>query len=119
MGLNLFRDVVILSEDQPVKSNLISTLWSMILKERNGELIDRSVMKAVVEMLVELNSGTEGSFPIYEDIFEIVLLEKSKSFYEQEAQIYLEQSNAIDYLKQVRYIYILEIFLNLFLWGFL
>ena len=58
LGLDLFRDVVVTADE--LKGRLLHTLLSMIEKERIGEAVNRSLLKSITQMLVDLGCVWEG-----------------------------------------------------------
>ena len=61
LGLQIFRDNI--ARHTQVKDRLRELLLENIQKEREGQLIDRSLMKSTLSMLVDL--GIEGT-AVYE-----------------------------------------------------
>jgi len=61
MGLQIFRDTI--ARHERVKDRLKNLLLDNIRREREGELIDRILMKGTLAMLVEL--GVDGT-SVYE-----------------------------------------------------
>lgn len=61
MGLQIFRDTI--ARHPQVKDRLRNLLLDNILCERQGQLIDRSLLKSTLGMLVDL--GIEGT-AVYE-----------------------------------------------------
>lgn len=56
VGLMLFRDTVARAPE--IKRRLLDLLLNEVARERNGEVVDRSVIKSATTMLVELGCGT-------------------------------------------------------------
>ncbi|KAF0523985.1 Cullin-domain-containing protein [Gigaspora margarita] len=50
LGKELFRDIIF----QPIKYFILDTILRQIFLEREGEIIDRSIIKAIMDMLLEL-----------------------------------------------------------------
>ena len=95
LGLQIFRTTIVYH--QGVRDRLRECLLNNISDERNGQLIDRGLMKVILSMLVDLN--VDGS-KVYEEEFEGPFLEQSKIFYRQESQIFLSQNTCSDYIKK-------------------
>ena len=67
-------------------------------RERNGEVIDRVLMKNCLSMLVEVNvSSTE----VYVEDFERDFLVETRNFYQKESQEFMNQNTVPDYLRKV------------------
>ncbi|WJX65599.1 Cullin-3A [Trifolium repens] len=92
LGLNLWRDVVIHSNK--TQSRLLDTLIDLVLKERNGEVINRGLMRNLIKMLMDLGLS------VYQNDFEKHFIEVSKDFYCGESQKFIESCNCGDYLKK-------------------
>ncbi|KAL0014086.1 hypothetical protein SO802_001155 [Lithocarpus litseifolius] len=92
LGLNLWRDVVIHSSKTQIR--LQDTLLELVHRERNGEVINRGLMRSIIKMLMDL-----GSF-VYQEDFEQHFLEVSANFYGLESQQYIESCDCGDYLKK-------------------
>lgn len=67
-----------------VRDRLSRILLSWIQRERSGEMIDRSIFKNMVQMLVDLGLGSRG---VYEGEFETKFIEASTKFYTSESQL--------------------------------
>ncbi|KAI9106100.1 Cullin [Phlyctochytrium arcticum] len=105
MGLMLFRDEIIRTKSHPIHQNLMDTILYRIRLERDGEVIDRSSLKSVIDMLGGLNdsignarSGTEKT--VYEIDFETRFLETTREFYKLEVQNNLRTCDASEYLRK-------------------
>eukprot|EP00743_Colponemidia_sp_Colp-15_P004129 GILK01004457.1.p1 GENE.GILK01004457.1~~GILK01004457.1.p1 ORF type:complete len:721 (-),score=162.74 GILK01004457.1:108-2270(-) len=91
MGLQLFRQH--LSRYADVEKKIITGLLSLIQRERNGEAIDRLLVKSLLRMCSALQ--------IYSDSFEKPFLEETNSFYAAEGVRILQQTDVSEYLKHV------------------
>ncbi|KAI4346420.1 hypothetical protein L6164_007317 [Bauhinia variegata] len=92
LGLNLWRDVVIHSSK--TQARLQHTLLELMLRERNGEVINRGLMRNIIKMLMDLGLS------VYQDDFEKHFLEVSANFYQLESQKLIETCDCGDYLKK-------------------
>ncbi|KAK7266369.1 hypothetical protein RIF29_19013 [Crotalaria pallida] len=92
LGLNLWRDVVIHSSN--TQTRLLDTLLELVLTERNGGVINRSLMRNVIKMLMELGLS------VYQEDFEKHFLRVSGTFYCFESQKFIESCDCGDYLKK-------------------
>ncbi|KAJ3164196.1 Cullin-3 [Geranomyces variabilis] len=105
LGLDIFRDVVARSTTYPIGKHLVDALLYQIRLERDGEIIDRLVVKHVIDMLSALTAttvlprlGTEAT--VYDVDFETKFLETSAAFYQMEGQTYIRECDATEYLKK-------------------
>lgn len=92
LGLNLWRDHIVRAPK--IKDRLQEILLDLVHKERTGEVINRSLMRSVVKMYVDLGAN------VYQEDFEKHFLDAASDFYRIESQQYLETSDCADYLKK-------------------
>ncbi|DAZ98501.1 TPA: hypothetical protein N0F65_004938 [Lagenidium giganteum] len=92
-GIYIFRDAI--ARNPNVRERLRAVLLRNIEMDRQGELIDRGLMKSILRMLVDL--GVHSNV-VYEDDFETFFLERTLEFYRAEAQTTLDQSTCPEYL---------------------
>ena len=80
LGLILFRDHVV--RYGCIRDHLKSTLLSMVMKERRGEVIDRLAVRNACQMLISLGieQSPDGRH-VYEEDFERPFLQQSAEFY--------------------------------------
>uniref|UniRef100_A0A8C5U8E9 Cullin-4B n=1 Tax=Malurus cyaneus samueli TaxID=2593467 RepID=A0A8C5U8E9_9PASS len=81
MGLELFRTHII--SDQKVQNKTIDGILLLIERERNGEAIDRSLLRSLLSMLSDLQ--------IYQDSFEHRFLEETNRLYAAEGQRLMQE----------------------------
>ncbi|MEE6496942.1 hypothetical protein FKM82_002537 [Ascaphus truei] len=91
MGLELFRTHII--SDQKVQNKTIHGILLLIERERNGEAIDRSLLRSLLSMLSDLQ--------IYQDCFEHKFLEETNHLYAAEGQRLMQQREVPQYLHHV------------------
>eukprot|EP01101_Sappina_pedata_P006463 TRINITY_DN3204_c0_g1_i1.p1 TRINITY_DN3204_c0_g1~~TRINITY_DN3204_c0_g1_i1.p1 ORF type:complete len:755 (-),score=227.71 TRINITY_DN3204_c0_g1_i1:56-2320(-) len=96
LGLVRFRDIV--ARNPKIKERLLKLVLDMIHKERTGEVINRSLLKNITQMLVELGVNSRA---VYEEDFERPFLESSTKFYRMESQEFLASNACNDYLIKV------------------
>lgn len=95
LGLVLFRDIVVRHER--IRDHLRETLLSMVMKERNGEVIDRIALKNACQMLMILGIQNRA---VYQEDFERPFLAQSSEFYNVESQMLLAENSASIYIKK-------------------
>lgn len=81
MGLELFRAHII--SDQKVQTKTIEGILLLIERERNGEAIDRTLLRSLLSMLSDLQ--------IYQDSFEQRFLEETNRLYAAEGQKLMQE----------------------------
>ncbi|KAK2904348.1 hypothetical protein Q8A73_011005 [Channa argus] len=91
MGLELFRSYII--SDLKVQSKTIDGILLLIERERNGEAIDRSLLRSLLSMLSDLQ--------IYQDSFEHRFLEETNRLYSAEGQRLMQEREVPEYLHHV------------------
>uniref|UniRef100_A0A8C6K9U7 Cullin 4B n=1 Tax=Nothobranchius furzeri TaxID=105023 RepID=A0A8C6K9U7_NOTFU len=91
MGLELFRFYII--SDLKVQSKTIDGILLLIERERNGEAIDRSLLRSLLSMLSDLQ--------IYQDSFELRFLEETNRLYAAEGQRLMQEREMPEYLHHV------------------
>ena len=93
MAIEIFRSNLIYHPN--IRNRLRTILLENIELERNGMLIDRSIMKSILTMLEEVS--TDG-MNIYEAEFEQHFIDATKEYYHQESQEFLSQNSCPSYL---------------------
>ncbi|WFC99257.1 hypothetical protein MYAM1_002001 [Malassezia yamatoensis] len=104
LGLDLFRDTIVLSQRVPaVFANLITTFLRQIYCERQGASVERRTLKSTTDMLLTLTCLTLQStrVTVYQRDFEPILLITSAEYYQAESLRLLESKQATYYLQQV------------------
>ncbi|KAH7292948.1 hypothetical protein KP509_28G004800 [Ceratopteris richardii] len=91
VGLICFRDLVY----QEVKHNAKEAVIVLIDKEREGEQIDRALLKNVLWIFVEIGMG---AMDAYESDFEAALLEDTAGYYRRKASSWIEEDSCPDYM---------------------
>ncbi|MBN3297442.1 CUL4B protein, partial [Amia calva] len=96
MGLELFRFYII--SDQKVQNKTIDGILLLIERERNGEAIDRSLLRSLLSMLSDLQASI---LEIYQDSFEQRFLEETNRLYAAEGQRLMQEREVPEYLHHV------------------
>uniref|UniRef100_A0A803T753 Cullin-4A n=1 Tax=Anolis carolinensis TaxID=28377 RepID=A0A803T753_ANOCA len=81
MGLELFRSHII--SDKLVQTKTIDGILLLIERERNGEAVDRSLLRSLLSMLSDLQ--------VYKDSFEPRFLEDTNRLYTAEGQRLMQE----------------------------
>lgn len=92
LGLSLWRDNVVRSPK--IKARLLDTLLNLVFRERSGEVINRSLMRNVTKMLMDLGPA------VYQEDFEKPFLEAASGFYKLESQAFIECCDCGNYLRK-------------------
>ncbi|KAG9296630.1 hypothetical protein G9A89_002901 [Geosiphon pyriformis] len=101
LGLDLFRDTIVRSPNYSIQDHLLNVLLQQIHFERENEIIDRSAVKAAMDMLLELTDSLQTGDTVYATDFENKFLETSADYYNLEGQTLVEKCDAPEYMKKV------------------
>jgi cullin 3 len=96
LGLQLFRDIT--ARAPRIKDRLLKILLDLVYRERLGEVVNRSLLKSITQMLVDLGVNSR---MVYDEDFERAFLETSANFYRFESQEFIDSNSCADYLKKV------------------
>ncbi|TYJ21789.1 hypothetical protein E1A91_A08G085900v1 [Gossypium mustelinum] len=91
VGLTCFRDLVY----QEVHAKVKDAVITLIDKEREGEQIDRALLKNVLDIFVEIGMG---QMDRYEDDFEADMLQDTGAYYSRKASSWIEEDSCPDYM---------------------
>uniref|UniRef100_A0A452HTJ6 Cullin-4B n=1 Tax=Gopherus agassizii TaxID=38772 RepID=A0A452HTJ6_9SAUR len=91
MGLELFRKHII--SDKLVQNKTIDGILLLIERERNGETVDRSLLRSLLSMLSDLQ--------VYKESFEQKFLEETNCLYAAEGQRLMQEREVPEYLHHV------------------
>ncbi|AEE33618.1 Cullin family protein [Arabidopsis thaliana] len=94
VGLTCFLDLVYCEMQSTAKEVVIA----LIHKEREGEQIDRALVKNVLDIYVENGMGT---LEKYEEDFESFMLQDTASYYSRKASRWTEEDSCPDYMIKV------------------
>ncbi|KAJ1945094.1 hypothetical protein FBU59_002413, partial [Linderina macrospora] len=98
MGMHVFRDQVFQGTDFRLDLATTNALLSQIACERRGEDINKSTMRGIINMLVELQDKDQ-TRSVYKATFEPLLLADTKAFYKEQAAIRMGELGAPEYAK--------------------
>ncbi|XP_018322699.1 cullin-4B isoform X2 [Agrilus planipennis] len=91
MGLELFRQYIM--ANTLVQTRIVEGLLMLIEKERQGDTVDRTLLKSLLRMLTDLQ--------IYEKAFEEKFLVATERLYAAEGQRLMQELDVPDYLAHV------------------
>ncbi|XP_024398790.1 cullin-1 [Physcomitrium patens] len=91
VGLMCFRDLVYAE----IKINVKDAVIALIDREREGEQIDRALLKNVLGIFVEIGMG---NMDAYESDFETFMLQDTASYYSRKAASWIEEDSCPDYM---------------------
>ncbi|KAH9933248.1 Cullin-domain-containing protein [Epithele typhae] len=83
---------------------LAGAILRLIERQRNGETIDQTLVKKVVDSFVSLgleeNDINKVSYEVYREHLETPFLEATEKYYRTESQTFLGENSVADYLKK-------------------
>ncbi|XP_073113915.1 cullin-1 isoform X2 [Elaeis guineensis] len=91
VGLTCFRNLVYSEINAKVRDAVIS----LIDQEREGEQIDRALLKNVLDIFVEIGLG---NMECYENDFEAAMLEDTAAYYSRKASNWILEDSCPDYM---------------------
>lgn len=78
-----------------VKKHLKNAILKIIHSERDGEQIDKTLLRKVLEIFVDMGMG---NMEVYEKDFEEFLLSDTSEFYKRKAAVWIEEDSCPEYL---------------------
>lgn len=90
-GLRHFKDEIYMS----IKDNTTNSIISLIDEEREGEIIDKTLVKNIVELYEQMGMGSLDS---YTNDLEAPLLEGTRSYYGRKREEWIQRDSTPDYL---------------------
>ncbi|XWS39052.1 hypothetical protein CRYUN_Cryun18bG0017000 [Craigia yunnanensis] len=91
VGLACFRELVY----QELNANVRDAVISLIDQEREGEQIDRALLKNVLDIFVEIGMG---QMDYYENDFEATMLKDTAAYYSRKAANWIVDDSCPDYM---------------------
>jgi len=98
-GMRCFKECVF----DHIKVDVTKALFNQINFEREGQTIDRILLKSCIEVYVRVGPGPTRTvnLEVYELDFQVPLLRMTESFYERKAADWLQSSDVPKYLGKV------------------
>ncbi|CAA6662059.1 unnamed protein product [Spirodela intermedia] len=91
VGLTCFRDLIY----QEMRGKARDAVISLIDREREGEQIDRALLKNVLDIFVEIGLG---QMDCYENDFEAAMLDDTASYYSRKATRWIMEDSCPEYM---------------------
>eukprot|EP00659_Diplonema_papillatum_P019229 gene19229-29613_t len=83
----------------PVKEDLRNAIFQHIEREREGEVVERALLRQAVMVFIEMGIGIE-PFKVYLTDFEAPFLAFTGQFYQREASKWVVENSATEYMKK-------------------
>jgi cullin 1 len=95
-----WRDVLF----SPIASKVMDAVLKLVEKQRNGETIEHSQIKQVVDSFVSLGldegDASKTTLEVYRFHFERPFLEATKVFYQNESKQFVAENSVVEYMKK-------------------
>jgi len=99
LALVIWKDHVFVK----VQDRLLRSLLELLTKERDGELINSTVVAGVIQSFVKLGSINKNKpLEIYKDDFEAAFLESTREYYARESGAYIASNGVSSYMKKAK-----------------
>jgi cullin 1 len=86
------------------QKTVMAAVLKLVERQRNGETIDHSQIKAIVESFVALgideSDCTKGTHEVYKINFETPFIEETRSYYKNESEQFLAANSVVEYMKK-------------------
>ncbi|KAI1976780.1 ubiquitin ligase (cullin) of SCF [Ophidiomyces ophidiicola] len=87
-----------------VHENVMTAVLNLVEKQRNGETIEQSQIKSIVDSFVSLgldeNDTSKTTLIVYQFYFEKPFIEATKLFYENESRNFVAENSVVEYMKK-------------------
>ena len=89
---------------EKVNKNVMAAVLKLVEKQRNGETIEQSQVKSVVDSFVSLGldetDSTKSTLDVYRYHFEKPFIEATTQYYENESHQFVAENSVIEYMKK-------------------
>jgi len=89
---------------EKVNKNVMAAVLKMVEKQRNGETIEQSQIKSVVDSFVSLGldetDSTKSTLDVYRFHFEKPFIEATTKYYENESNQFVAENSVVEYMKK-------------------
>ncbi|EDN04794.1 conserved hypothetical protein [Histoplasma mississippiense (nom. inval.)] len=87
-----------------VQKSVMDAVLKLVEKQRNGETIEQSQIKNIVDSFVSLgldeNDSTKSTLVVYQFYFEKPFIEATKVYYENESKRFVAENSVVEYMKK-------------------
>lgn len=87
-----------------VHSAVMDAVLNLVKKQRNGETIEQSQIKSIVDSFVSLgldeNDNTKSTLVVYRYYFEQPFIQATRTYYENESRRFVAENSVVEYMKK-------------------
>ncbi|KAJ5091551.1 cullin-1 [Penicillium alfredii] len=89
---------------EKVHERVMDAVLNLIEKQRNGETIEQSQIKSIVDSFVSLgldeNDSTKSTLEVYRQYFQRPFISATKVYYEHESRQFVAENSVVEYMKK-------------------
>jgi cullin 1 len=89
-----------------VQKHVMDGVLKLVEKQRNGETIETTMVKSIVDSFVSLgldeNDSTKSTLEVYRKFFEVPFLDATTAYYQIESKQFVAENSVVEYMKKVR-----------------
>jgi cullin 1 len=86
------------------QEQVMRSVLKLVEKQRNGETIEQSYIKSVVDSFVSLGldeqDSSKSTLDVYKEFFEKPFLEATSQYYDNESKQFLAENSVVEYMKK-------------------
>ena len=87
-----------------VHAKVMEAVLNLIEKQRNGETIEQSQIKSIVDSFVSLgldeNDSKKSTLEVYRKYFQLPFIEATRKYYETESRQFVAENSVVEYMKK-------------------
>ncbi|CRG89687.1 Cullin-1 [Talaromyces islandicus] len=87
-----------------VQEKVMKAVLNLVEKQRNGETIEQSQIKSIVDSFVSLgldeNDSTKSTLEVYRLYFEKPFIDATRVYYENESRQFVSENSVVEYMKK-------------------
>uniref|UniRef100_A0A093X7U8 Cullin-1 n=1 Tax=Talaromyces marneffei PM1 TaxID=1077442 RepID=A0A093X7U8_TALMA len=87
-----------------VQEKVMAAVLNLVEKQRNGETIEQSQIKSIVDSFVSLgldeNDSTKSTLEVYRFYFERPFIDATRVYYENESRQFVSENSVVEYMKK-------------------
>ncbi|KAJ5793841.1 hypothetical protein N7457_000440, partial [Penicillium paradoxum] len=89
---------------EKVHEKVMDAVLNLIEKQRNGETIEQSQIKSIVDSFVSLgldeNDSSKSTLDVYRQYFQQPFIRATKTYYENESRQFVAENSVVEYMKK-------------------